>query len=225
MIDNLDWDIIELKATFDPAKMHSYYMHLKDNLSHLEFSFTSQQYLRQDIYEQYKNYGSVGNYLGNISGWSISWPVDRDIPCPSKSQANQDMYPEIRELDEKEFYEQSKPMEHYKFGVLNEIIDTFGPRALRQMLMAVHPPGLMVNTHTDGLVRKLHIPFYTNPDAVFVFGENRERVYPMEVGKAYIINTLVPHGTENLGDTERVHLLSRIDLDYVPRMLSITNKI
>lgn len=220
LFDNLDWDIVELDFTIDASALNDYYNKLKTDLYGFNFSFDSKEYLRPDIYETYKTQGSVGNYLGNIQGWSISWPVNRDIPCPSKSQANLNMYPELKDLSEQDFYK-SLPQDHYKFGILNSLIDKLSLSALRQMLMALHPSGLVVNTHTDGEVKKLHIPFYTNTDAVFTFGENRERTYHMELGKAYIINTLVPHGTENTGSSERVHLLSRVDNEFMQSLLDL----
>ena len=93
------------------------------------------------------------------------------------------------------------------------------------MLVSRHPPGLRVTNHVDSDLKKLHIPLYTNPDAVFTFGDNDERVYPMELGKMYIINPIVPHGTFNGGVTERVHLLSRIDLDYIPEVAGMQGNI
>jgi len=131
------------------------------------------------------------------------------------------MYPELQNLDEEKFYYDCVPMQVYKFGILNKMLETLSLQSLRQMLIALHPSGLKVNTHTDGKTRKLHVPFYTNKDAVFTFGENRERTYHMELGKGYIINTLVPHGTENNGSTERVHLLSRVDDDFMQSLLLI----
>jgi hypothetical protein len=41
----------------------------------------------------------------------------------------------------------------------------------------------------------------------------------------YIINPIVPHGTFNGGNTERVHLLSRIDLDYIPEVAGMQGNI
>ena len=35
----------------------------------------------------------------------------------------------------------------------------------------------------------------------------------MEAGKAYIINTHIHHGTLNEGNTERAHILARIQSD------------
>lgn len=221
LFDDLTWDIVELDFTIDTHLLEDYYSKLRTDLYNFNFSFDSKEYLRSEIYETYKKENRVGNYSGNIQGWSISWPVERDIPCPSKSQANYDMYPELQGLSDQDFYYNSMPQGKYKFGILNSLIDTLSLSSLRQMLMALHPPGLRVDTHTDGQVKKLHIPFYTNKDAVFTFGENRDRKYHMELGKAYIINTMVPHGTENPGSTERVHLLSRVDNDFMQSLLDL----
>lgn len=221
LFGSLDWDIVELDFSINTDALENYYNTLKTELNHFNFSFNSKEYLKPEIYETYKQKQRVGNYAGNIQGWTISWPVDRDIPCPSRSQANIDMYPELQNLSKQDFYNNSTPQEKYKFGILNSLMDALSMSALRQMLIALHPPGLVVNTHVDGEVKKLHIPFYTNSDAVFTFGENKERKYHMELGKGYIINTLVPHGTENLGSTERVHLLSRVDNDFMQSLLNV----
>jgi len=221
LFNSLEWDIIELDFSIDKDDLESYYTQLKTRLQNLCFSFNSKEYLRPEIYDRFQKENAVGNYQGNVQGWSVSWPIERDIPCPSKSQANIDMYPELQNLDEEKFYYDCVPMQVYKFGILNKMLETLSLQSLRQMLIALHPPGLKVNTHTDGKTRKLHVPFYTNKDAVFTFGENRERTYHMELGKGYIINTLVPHGTENNGNTERVHLLSRVDDDFMQSLLLI----
>ena len=221
LFDSLEWDIIELDFSIDKDNLEFYYTQLKTRLQNLCFSFNSKEYLRPEIYDRFQKENAVGNYQGNVQGWSVSWPIERDIPCPSKSQANVEMYPELQNLDEEKFYYDCVPMQVYKFGILNKMLETLSLQSLRQMLIALHPPGLKVNTHTDGKTRKLHVPFYTNKDAVFTFGENRERTYHMELGKGYIINTLVPHGTENNGNTERVHLLSRVDDDFMQSLLLI----
>ena len=46
-------------------------------------------------------------------------------------------------------------------------------------------------------------------------------LYMCNTYKGYIINTLVPHGTENPGNTDRVHLLSRVDDSFMQPLLSI----
>ena len=220
-----DWDVIELDLQIDKKLIEEYYKVLTTDLADFCFDFNSKEYIRSEIYETFKKEGRMGNYLGNVGAWSVSWPVERDIPCPSKSQANLEKYPELLKYDvdavKTDFYYDAKPQQKYMFGLMNKLIDMLSEKSLRQMLIAKHPSGLVVRTHTDGPAKKLHIPLFTNKDAFFTFGENRERRYHMEVGKIYIINPLGPHGTENLGDTDRVHLLSRVDFDFIPELLKL----
>jgi hypothetical protein len=220
-----EWDIIELDITVDPAQLNDYYSTLKTDLAHFCFNFDSKDYLRPEVYERFQKEQKVGNYIGNVDAWSVSWPIDRDIPCPSRFQADPNVYPEIKDISQMDFAETAHPQKQYVFGILKKLLDTLSERALRQMLVSRHPPGLRVTNHVDSDLKKLHIPLYTNPDAVFTFGDNDERVYPMELGKMYIINPIVPHGTFNGGNTERVHLLSRIDLDYIPEVAGMHGNI
>jgi len=216
-----DWDIIEINLTIDPIQLFEYYHILKTELADFCFSFDSKDYLRPEIYERFQKEGKVGNYIGNVSAWSVSWPINRDIPCPSRFQADPNVYPEIKDISQMDFAETAHPQPRYVFGILEKLLNRLSERALRQMLVSNHPAGLQVANHVDSDLKKLHIPLYTNSNAVFTFGENDERVYQMEVGKIYIINPIVPHGTFNGGDTERTHLLSRIDLDYIPEVVGM----
>lgn len=222
---DLDWDIIELNVRIDPVLVKEYYKILSTDLADFCFDFNSKDYIRPEIYETFKQEGRMGNYLGNVGAWTVSWPVERDIPCPSKSQANLEKYPELLKYDvhaiKTDFYYDALPQKKYIFGLMEKLIDHLTEMSLRQILIAKHPPGLIVSTHTDGPAKKLHVPLCTNENAFFVFGENRERRYQMEIGKLYIINPLVPHGTENLGNSERVHLLSRIDFEYIPELMKM----
>ena len=222
--NSLEWDIVELGFRVDVEKLNSYYDFITKNFEHLCFSFDSKEYLKKEVYDTFMKEGRVGNYLGNVSAWSVSWPVERDIPCPSKSQANFDMYPELENIDfskdVNDFYF-SKPQKKYMTGFLIDLVDTLGYECLRQILIARHPPGLQVKTHIDGQINKIHLPIVTNDKAYFTFGKNQDRIYNMKQGYAYLINTSVPHGTINLGNTDRVHLLSRVDNEAVRSLLNI----
>lgn len=224
-LSSCDWDIIELDLTVDPVQLEEYYQILQSDLNHLKFNFNSKEYLRTEVYERFQKEGRVGNYVGNVEAWTLSWPVERDIPCPSKKQANPDVYPEIKDITHEEFTARARPLKTFMFGIVKKLLDTLSERALRQMLIAQHPPGLEVVTHVDSDLKKLHIPLKTNPDAVFTFGDKGQRVYQMEVGKMYIINPPVPHGTQNNGETNRVHLLSRIDLNYISEVVAMKGTI
>jgi hypothetical protein len=132
------------------------------------------------------------------------------------------MYPELKTAD---FYHDSKMISHYNFGYLKTLYEILTEKSLRQMLMSNHPAGLYVLKHIDGDFKKLHIPFQTNDQALFQFGEDLEREYPMPLGKAYMINPKVPHGTVNNGQDARIHLISRVDFEYMPTLFSINSLI
>jgi hypothetical protein len=217
-LTNEYWEVIELDVQTNVEHVKEYYQTVQTKLNHLFFDFSYEQYLRAEITETYKLKNQVSNYIGNIGGWTVSWPIERDIPAPGQYQAKPEVYPELAGCD---FYNDAKPMSHYCFGYMNTLLDKLTERALRQMLISKHPPGLRVLTHTDSKSIKLHLPFETNADAVFHFGPNGENRYPMEVGKLYLINPSVPHGTVNNGITPRTHLLSRVDMDFVPTLLSM----
>lgn len=217
-IKSNDWDVIELKVRLDPTQLTEYIQTLKRDYMHLYFDFTYEKYLRPEVYEKYMKHNQVFNYIGKIGGWTVSWPVDRDIPIPGQYQAKPEMYPELATSD---FYNDSKMQSQYDFGYLHKIHNVFTEKALRQMLFSNHPPGLYVLKHVDGDTKKLHIPFETNSLCTFSFGDNLEREYVMELGKVYLINPSVPHGTDNKGNTDRIHLLSRVDFDYMQTLFSL----
>lgn len=218
-LENNEWDIIELNCTVDPVKITEYYNEVKTRLQHLYFDFSMAHLLRPEITHKYQTENRVSNYIGPIGGWTVSWPVERDIPIPGQYQGSPEVYPELESCD---FYFDATPLLVYKFGYMNTLIEKLTEAALRQMLIARHPPGLYVLTHVDSQKVKLHIPFETSDNAIFHFGDNAERKYHMDVGKLYLINPSVPHGTTNEGGMDRVHLLSRIDADYLPTILSMT---
>jgi hypothetical protein len=219
-LKSLDWDIVEFQTTIDTGLLKEYYNVLNTTYKHLEFHFKLKEYLLPEIYETYVKTGRVGNYQGDVSGWGTSWPADRDIPCAGKRHVNPEKYPELLkynlDAEADNFYTDSKIMKFYNFGLVNKLIDIYSEKALRQLLVSRHGPGGQVHTHTDGSYKKLHIPMITNDNAYFIFGNKGERRYNMIPGKVYMINPSVPHGTINLGNTDRVHILSRIDPEYVP---------
>jgi len=224
-IESPDWDVIELKFHIDKNLAKDYIHSLETKLPHLCFSFESKEYLKPEIYESFKTSQQVGNYVGNVTAWTISWPTNRNIPCPSKRQANLEKYPELKKYDldlsVADFYYDCITQDIYRFGLLKKLEERLTPQATRQLMVAKHFSGLKVLTHIDGPAKKLHIPLKTNPNAYFTFGENRERRYNLEVGKAYLINTNISHGTENLGDTSRSHLLSRVDSEFLEKFVMI----
>lgn len=97
------------------------------------------------------------------------------------------------------------------FGYIKELKEKF-PNST-QWSIAGHTPNTKINLHTDSSnYLKIHIPIYTNNKAYFLF-ENEKIV--MQPGKSYLINTRELHGTENLGDTDRIHLFFKISTNSI----------
>lgn len=100
------------------------------------------------------------------------------------------------------------------FGFGQKIIDTF-PR-VRQTVISCHPPNTFIDTHTDNdEFIKIHIPIKANNNSYFIFGEEKHN---LQVGHAYLVNTTLPHSTNNLGDSDRCHLIFKIhpeDIDNI----------
>lgn len=72
-------------------------------------------------------------------------------------------------------------------------------------------PGKAIALHVDAepdqdTLHRVHVPVTTNPDARLEFPE-QFRVLRARVGKAYEINSTLPHQAVNRGCTDRVHLV------------------
>lgn len=101
------------------------------------------------------------------------------------------------------------------FGFAKKIVDTLP--SIRQTGIAGHPPGTRIDLHPDNdQFLKIHIPIETNPDAWFFFEDEK---FNLEVGHAYMINTTLLHGTDNLGSTDRVHLLCKFPISVAQEIL------
>lgn len=217
-LQSLDWDVIELNFRLNPLGLAEYLKEIVDNRKHLLFTFDMKEILNEATYNRYINENRVTNYIGHISGYTLTWPIERDIPIPSQVHLNRELFPE---LDQYDLYNDSKLLKAYDFGYMQKLQGFMSERALKQMIITNHHPGLYTLTHVDGRTRKIHIPLQSDEGAIFHFGENGEREYVMEVGKAYIINPAVPHGTDNRGKIDRYHIISRVDDDFIPSLLAI----
>lgn len=71
------------------------------------------------------------------------------------------------------------------------------------------------DAYTGQINKRIHIPIVSNPDAFFIFYDNKpddgiESVinsYNLKVGKVYEVNTTGFHTAVNYGDTDRYHLV------------------
>ena len=81
-----------------------------------------------------------------------------------------------------------------------------------KVMLARLAAGAVIDRHVDGaganlFTHKLHVPIQTN-DAVRLF--IHDRVFQLTEGRAYEVNNLAPHAVENLGRTDRIHLIFEV---------------
>ena len=97
--------------------------------------------------------------------------------------------------------------------VIQPIINEVGVQGqCKNILITRLIPGqahrLHIDQQTDSWKFRVHVPITTNPLCMMLFED--EEVH-FEVGTAYKFNTLAMHGANNLGRTDRVHLMYDID--------------
>lgn len=131
-----------------------------------------------------------------------SWAIQSNLKDPSKPCSPY----HIQDKESRDINDSFQVPTELIFGFGKKIIDTF-PN-VRQTVIACHPPESFIDQHidTDKYV-KIHIPIITNSNSYFSFGDED---YNLLVGTAYMINTALMHGTDNKGDSDRVHLIFKI---------------
>ena len=174
---------------------------LRDYLEVLE---TNYNHLRWNAHDTDVDMGVGGHQIDRLYSWAINTNA-ADITKPvapyniNKQTAN---------------YRDTELM----FGPVEKIKNKF-PMA-HAFSISAHPAETKINLHIDSDdYWKIHIPIYTNKDAVFVY-ENDDYHLPA-TGAMYLINTSVKHGTINRGTSDRIHLLFKIpakDVDTVRNM-------
>lgn len=146
--------------------------------------------------------------VSNMYSWAIQSNLkDPTIPCPPYH---------IDGIDNVIESDRFNVPTALIFGFAEKLINTF-PN-VRQTSIAGHPPGTRIDLHPDNdEFLKIHIPIVTNPDAWFCFEDEK---FNLEVGSAYMVNTAILHGTDNLGTTDRVHLLFKFPISDANAILS-----
>jgi hypothetical protein len=180
---------------FDPAELIEYYNSVK-------------KLFPQMMWTVPKTIDTKTHRVANMYSWAIQSNLkDSTIPCPPYHIDDVDGI-----LESDDFSMPTKMI----FGFAEKLINTF-PN-VRQTAIAGHPPGTRIDLHPDNdEFLKIHIPIETNPDAWFFFEDEK---FNLEVGSAYMINTAIPHGTDNLGITDRVHLLFKFPLSVASTILT-----
>jgi hypothetical protein len=219
---NGQWDVIKFNLKLNPQKLQDYLNELKTTHKQQEFNFKEHtDVLNEYTHNRVQNENRVSNYVGDVTGWTLVWPIERDDPIPSQVHIDKKQFPELEKYN---LYHDGKLMNRFNYGYMTTLMEQLTIKSFRQTIVTKHPKGLVTLTHVDGERKKLHIPLQTNPNAIFHFGENGEREYHFEVGNMYLINPAIPHGTYNHGD-DRYHMISRIDFDYMNTVLSMSGTI
>ena len=79
-----------------------------------------------------------------------------------------------------------------------------------RVMFARLPAGCRIGAHSDGGIprsrpHKLHIPITTNPETFFLHPPHGR--YHLQPGRVYEVDNCRPHGVENNGTTDRIHLI------------------
>lgn len=196
----MTWYIRKLDNKIDIVSLRDYYRTVETNYQHLKW-------LADDKLSSVEQ-GVGGHKLAGVFGYGIQSNIlDINEPCPP--------------------YNISKETTEYRdtelvFGIINELKKIF-PNS-HQHSIAGHPPNVFINSHVDSDHSvKIHIPIYTNSAAYFFFGD-RKYLMPDD-GSMFLVNTDLPHGTINNGDSDRVHLFFKIPNASLDELLSESTEI
>jgi len=221
LYESNDWDIIELNYSIDINALQDWFKTLETDFSYLKYDFNKMHnLLNLELSKQMVEQGYCGYYCGPIYGYTLAWPIERYEPLPPPVQANLDLFPEVN-LDT--FNTDAKILSKVRFGYFDYLVNDLGEDVFRQLVVTNHLPKMYIRQHIDSKVLKLHIPIFTDENAVFHFGKNKERNYHMKAGKAYILNPGDWHGTENNSNVTRSHIITRIAEEKVLELIEKTN--
>ena len=215
----MNWDIITLDTTIDVEKLQQWSDEVTSNYENLWFNFSKKEYIKDKYKDSNFNFDGYGGgthlknlmetNTENIDYLELSWPCEKEIPMPPVWAGREDIYPELH--DGSEYKIQKK----FYYGYFKELIDKLGAKYFDRASLIRHQPNTVLTKHIDGPgIVRLHIPIYCNKGSKFLYGDNLEREYHLELGKAYIINAGVPHGTVNGTDT-RLHLQTKVKLEDI----------
>ena len=112
----------------------------------------------------------ANNQLLYLTNPNTSLSCEKEIPCTPKWAGREDLYPELINPGEKSVQEK------FKFGYFKKLYDQLGEAVWRDTSIRHHQPGVVLGKHIDGPdVQRLHIPVDSDPNALFLYGENLER--------------------------------------------------
>jgi len=182
-------------VVFDQNELISYYDKIDKDYQHMKWTPGN-------------NIDTKTHSVNEMYSWAVQSNLkDPTKPCPPY---HIDAGEEISEADNCQ-----TPTELI-FGFGKKIIDTFPE--VRQLGISGHPPNTKIDLHPDNdEFLKIHIPIITNPDAWFVYEDEK---FNMQVGNAYLVNTTILHGTYNQGSTDRIHMIFKFPAAQLETILT-----
>lgn len=192
--------IQKLNFTVPINDLKLYYDRLKNDYDYLDWSWEK---CGKDIVKQWRDaaYSDSANLLTH--GWAIQSNLkDISKPCPPWN---------ISTLETVEYRNTE-----LAFGVIERLQAAIS--YAYRWSVSVQPPGGKVTRHSDNEDEyTVWIPIYTNGPAI-VFDKEYKLIAD---GSAYLLDTTVPHYTENIGKAERVTVIFRLNQKYKDQLLSL----
>ena len=103
------------------------------------------------------------------------------------------------------------------FGFAQKLLDTLP--FIEELVITGHPPNSKINLHKDNDINiRIHLPICINEKSYFTFENSK---YVLEGNKAYMVNTTINHGTDNQGDTDRIHLFFKIPIGRIKELMNM----
>lgn len=190
----------------DVQKLRDWYNWLETEYSDWKFVYSQHKWMWKS--DPADPTGQTGHrFMPDTSWYTLCWNgPERGALPPERGMAK----PEYQDEDDDELH----PREIFT-GYPLDLIQSLPIRS-KKWLVTIHTPGTKLITHQDSPDKiRIHIPIYTNENAVWTIdGEE----FHMPPGYAYIVNTTVPHSTENKGETDRIHLYGKVWIEDIMDM-------
>lgn len=200
----LDFDVVELtNLSFSASDLLNYYHTVETQFQHLKWTYDMLPKEHIAEFEEY-HWGFQDMFC-----WAIQSRI-KNVNSPQLAYKMSWPEPDATDGD---CFNTHTPL---VFGFAKKILDNI-PNVIR-LVIGAHPPGSKIYNHIDDdYYIPIHIPIQTTPLSFFIV-DNKE--FTFEVGKAYLVNTLLPHYTHNQGDIHRIHMLFHIPIQDVHNLLS-----
>jgi hypothetical protein len=182
-----------------------------EKLNNIKFSFDELVNYYKEIKDNYPQLECRSSVFPNGYSYAMQTKLpDTTLPCPPFHMPG--------ETGVNNNFDTPTPL---MFGFAKKILDKF-PYA-KQLVITVHGPGAIIEFHTDDEIFlseehiKIHLPIESNNNSYFQYDDEE---FVLEPGHAYLVNTTIPHGTDNRGTTERAHMIFKVPVSAVDDILT-----